>query len=107
MGPHQGGRCGTVALSFQGQSTGGRQARLEADRAKAAWNQKPKRYKTRFERTLYSGPTPRKDAEEEERTRWVHELALLVSGSDRNSQATSVSLVLGSVRRPFAPKYES
>ena len=59
-----------------------RKARIEADRAKAAWNQKPKRYKTRFERTLYSGPTPRKDAEEEERTRWVHELALLVSGSD-------------------------
>ena len=35
----------------------------------------PRRYKTRLERTLFSGPTPRKDAEDLERSRWIHVLA--------------------------------
>ena len=38
----------------------------------------PRRYKTRLERTLFSGPTPRKDAEEQERSRWILVLATLL-----------------------------
>ena len=36
---------------------------------------KPRRFRTKFERTLHAGHKPRKDEEEEERTRWIHELA--------------------------------
>ena len=45
----------------------------------AAWEMKPRRYKTKFQRSLYAGPTARRDAEEAERTRWIHELSLIVS----------------------------
>ena len=53
----------------------------EAEQFLAAWELKPRRYKTKFQRSLFSGPTARKDAEEAERTRWIHELSLLVSGT--------------------------
>ena len=58
-----------------------KKAQKEQDSFKAAWAQKPRRFRTKFERTLHMGHTPRKDAEEEERTRWIHELAQLVAGS--------------------------
>ena len=43
----------------------------------AAWEMKPRRYKTKFQRSLYAGQTARRDAEEAERTRWIHDLSLL------------------------------
>ena len=46
-----------------------------------AFSARPQKYRTRFERTLYSGPTPRKDAEDIERSRWIHTLATLVMGT--------------------------
>ena len=58
-----------------------KKAQRDADSFRAAWAQKPRRFRTKFERTLHMGHTPRKDAEEEERTRWIHELAQLVAGS--------------------------
>ena len=53
----------------------------ESDKFRAAWTQKPRKFRTKFERTLHAGKTQRKDAEDEERNRWIHELALLVEGS--------------------------
>ena len=53
----------------------------EAAQFMAAWEMKPRRYKTKFQRSLYAGPTARRDAEEAERTRWIHELSLIVSGT--------------------------
>ena len=59
----------------------GHQAKSAEEQFALALNLRPRRYKTRFERTLYTGPTPRKDAEEAERSRWIHTLATLVMGS--------------------------
>ena len=56
-------------------------AKSAEDQFALALNLRPRRYKTRFERTLYTGATPRKDAEEAERSRWIHILATLVMGS--------------------------
>ena len=53
----------------------------EAEQFFAAWELKPRRYKSKFQKSLFSGLTARKDAEEVERTRWIHELSLLVSGT--------------------------
>ena len=58
-----------------------KKAKSADDQFALALNTKPKKYRTRFERTLYSGPTPRKDAEEVERSRWIHILATLVMGT--------------------------
>ena len=56
----------------------------------AAWEMKPRRYKTKFQRSLYAGPTARRDAEEAERTRWIHELSLIVSGTPTSMGALLV-----------------
>ena len=58
-----------------------KKAKSADDQFALAFNAKPKKYRTRFERTLYSGPTPRKDAEDVERSRWIHTLATLVMGT--------------------------
>ena len=58
-----------------------RKEKQEAAQCMAAWEMKPRRYKTKFQRSLYAGPTARRDAEEAERTRWIHELSLIVSGT--------------------------
>ena len=68
-------------MSKTAQAESEKEAQREPDSFKAARNQKPRRDRTKFERTLHKGQTQRKDAEEEERTRWIHELALLVAGS--------------------------
>ena len=49
----------------------------------------PRRYKTRLERTLFSGPTPRKDAEEQERSRWILVLATLLMDTPHACGATA------------------
>ena len=49
-----------------------------ADQFAQAFTLPPRKYKTRHERALFSGPTPSKDAEEAERTRWIHNLATLL-----------------------------
>ena len=49
-----------------------------ADQLAQAFTLPPRKYKTRLERTLFSGPTPRKDAEELERSRWIHNLATML-----------------------------
>ena len=47
----------------------------------AAARDKPRSYRTRLQQMLYSGPTPRKDAEEAERARWIEILATLLRGT--------------------------
>ena len=54
------------------------QAQTAADVFAQAVALPPRRFKTCLERTLFSGPTPRKDAEELERSRWIHTLATLL-----------------------------
>ena len=49
-----------------------------ADQFAQAFTLPPREYKTLLERTLFSGPTPRNDAEELERTRWIHILATVL-----------------------------
>ena len=53
----------------------------EAEQFLAAEELKPRRYKTKFQRSLFPDPTARKDAEEAERTRWIHALSLVVTGT--------------------------
>ena len=46
---------------------------------------KPRRFKNRLARTLAAGLNSRRDAEELERSRWVHNLTLLLTGTDTPS----------------------
>ena len=46
-----------------------------------AASERPRKFRTRLERSLYDGPTARRDAEEAERQRWLHILADLVRHS--------------------------
>ena len=43
---------------------------------------RPRRFKNRLQRTLAAGANARRDAEELERSRWVHALALILSPTD-------------------------
>ena len=43
---------------------------------------KPTSFRTKFQRVLYEGATARKDAEEDERSRWLHILAGIVLNTD-------------------------
>ena len=54
------------------------QAKTAADVFAQAVAFPPRRFKTRLGRTLVSGPTLRKDAEELESSRWIHTLATLL-----------------------------
>ena len=63
------------------QAESEKEIQAESDKFRAAWTQEPRKLRTKFERTLHAGTTQRKDAEDEERNRWIHELALLVEGS--------------------------
>ena len=66
---------------MRGEQSAERKEKQEAAQFMAAWEMKPRRHKTKFQRSLYAGPTARRDAEEAERTRWIHELSLIVSGT--------------------------
>ena len=60
-------------------------ARLEAhsrDQFLLAAIQKPTSFRTKFQRVLYEGATARKDAKEDERSRWLHILARVVLNTD-------------------------
>ena len=48
----------------------------------AAARDRPRAYRTRLQKMLYSGPTPRKDAEEMERARWVEALSTLLRATE-------------------------
>ena len=49
-----------------------------ADQLVIAAEVKPKRFRTKWQRTVYDGPTARKDAEASERDRWIQLLANLL-----------------------------
>ena len=59
-----------------------REAKTAADLFVQAASLKPRRFKNRLARTLAAGPNSRLDAEELERSRWVHNLTLLLTGTD-------------------------
>ena len=54
------------------QAESEKKTQAESDKFRAAWTQKPRKFRTKFERTLHAGKTQRKDAEDEERNRWIH-----------------------------------
>ena len=62
-----------------------REAKTAADLFVQAANLKPRRFKNRLARTLAAGPNSRRDAEELEKSRWVHNLTLLLTGTDTPS----------------------
>ena len=53
-------------------------AKTSADQFLRAVEMPPRRYKFRLQRSLYAGPTARKDAEEKERARWVEVLGSML-----------------------------
>ena len=53
-----------------------------ADQLVIAAELRPKRFRTRWQRTVYDGPTARKDAEASERDRWIQLLANLLRSTD-------------------------
>ena len=66
-----------------------RQQKKSSETAKSAVEQfvaaardRPRTYRTRLQKMLYSGPTPRKDAEEMERARWVEALSTLLRATE-------------------------
>ena len=64
---------------FHRQKTKSSEATKSAvDHFVAAARDKPRSYRTRLQKMLYSGPTPRKDAEEMERARWIEALSTLL-----------------------------
>ena len=62
-----------------------REAKTAADLFVQAASLRPRRFKNRLARTLAAGPNSRRDAEELERSRWVHNLTLLLTGTDTPS----------------------
>ena len=64
---------------FHRQKTKSSEATKSAvDQFVAAARDKPRSYRTRLQRMQYVGPTPRRDAEEMERARWIEALATLL-----------------------------
>ena len=59
-----------------------RLVKTASDQSALAALEKPCRYFPRLQRLLYAGPTARKDAEEDERVRWVSVSAALPKGTD-------------------------
>ena len=53
-----------------------------ADRLVIAADVRPKRFRTKWQRAVYDGPTARKDAEASERDRWIQLLANLLRSTD-------------------------
>ena len=53
-----------------------------ADQLVIAAEMRPKRFRTKWQRTVYDGPTARKDAETAERDRWIQLLANLLRSTD-------------------------
>ena len=54
------------------------EVKTSADQFLRAAVMPPRRYKSSLQRTLYAGPTARKDAEEKERARWVEILGSML-----------------------------
>ena len=66
-----------------------RQQKKSSETAKSAVEQfvaaardRPRTYRTRLQKMLYSGPTPREDAEEMERARWVEAWSTLLRATE-------------------------
>ena len=53
-----------------------------ADKLVIAADMRPKRFRTKWQRIVYDGPTARKDAETAERDRWIQLLANLLRSTD-------------------------
>ena len=53
-----------------------------ADQMVIAADMRPKRFRTKWQRIVYDGPTARKDAESAERDRWIQLLANLLRSTD-------------------------
>ena len=53
-----------------------------ADQLVVAADMRPKRFRTKWQRAIYEGPTARKDAETAERDRWIQLLANLLRSTD-------------------------
>ena len=67
------------------QNRGRREEKTATDLFVQAASLKPRRFKNRLARTLAAGPNSRRDAEELERSRWVHNLTVLLTGTDTPS----------------------
>ena len=52
------------------------------DQLVIAADMRPKRFRTKWQRIIYDGPTARKDAESAERDRWIQLLANLLRSTD-------------------------
>ena len=90
--------------SYSTTSIGRRRKSSEAtksavDQVVAAALHKPRAYRTRLQRRLYSGPTPRKDAEEMERARWIEALATLLRATQTPMGKMLIDKPLGAGRR--------
>ena len=57
-------------------------AKLISDQLVIAADMRPKRFRTKWQRAVYDGPTARKDAEAAERDRWIQLLANLLRSTD-------------------------
>ena len=60
-----------AVLLRQQKALGEKHAKEVKTSARQAAEMPPRRYKSHLQRTLYAGPTARKDADEKERARWV------------------------------------
>ena len=58
------------------------EAGTTADQLVIAADMRPKKFRTKWQRAIYDGPTARKDAEAAERDRWIHLLANLLRSTD-------------------------
>ena len=60
-----------------------------ADQLVIAAEMRPKRFRTKWQRTVYDGPTARKDAETAERDRWIQLLANSLRSTDTATSWTT------------------
>ena len=74
-----------------------------ADQMVIAADMKPKRFRTKWQRAVYDGPTARKDAEASERDRWIHLLANLLRSTDTNGEVDQGEPVQHPVARGWTP----
>ena len=74
----------STALSALRRESEHRQSLVKsiADQMVNAADMRPKRFRTKWQRAVYDGPTARKDAEASERDRWIQLLANLLRSTD-------------------------
>ena len=76
----------SAALGLAERKRGLESSKKEEKQAKdqflLAATQRPLRFRSRLQKLQYEGATARKDAEEDERSRWLHVLAGIVSNTD-------------------------